>query len=179
MLTADSTVLIVTDVQGKLAQLMHEKDSFFDSLTMMIRAARVLGIPIVWLEQVPDKMGATTPEVARLLEGLAPIAKRSFSAWGEPKFRDALTDLNRRQVLMTGIETHICVLQTSADLLTEGFEVQVVADAVASRHPINKAVGLERIRIAGGLPTTVETAVFEIMREAGGPAFREIIGIVK
>lgn len=179
MLTAESTVLIVTDVQGRLAQLMHEKEAFFQALTATIRAMRVLGVPVVWLEQVPDKMGETTPEVARLLEGLAPIAKKSFSAWGEEKFREALTKLGRRQVLLTGIETHICILQTAADLVREGYEVQVMADAVASRFPLNKEIGLERVRDAGARLTTVEMAAFEIMREAGGPAFREIIGIIK
>jgi nicotinamidase-related amidase len=179
MLTADSTVLIVTDVQGRLAQLMHEKEAFFRALSAAIRAMRTLEVPVVWLEQVPDKMGETTPEVARLLDGLSPIAKRSFSAWGEEKFRDALNGLGRRQVLLTGIETHICVLQTAADLIREGFSVQVMADAVASRAPLDKEIGLARARAAGALPTTVETAVFEIMGEAGGPGFREIIGIIK
>jgi nicotinamidase-related amidase len=179
MLTAESSVLIVTDVQGRLAEIMHERDAFFQGLTTLIQAARVLDVPIVWMEQVPDKMGPTTPEVARLLEGMEPIAKKSFSGWGEPRVREALNRLGRRQVLLTGIETHICILQTAADLVREGFGVQVVADAVASRYPLNKEIGLERAREAGASLTTVETAVFEIMGEAGGPAFREIIGLIK
>lgn len=179
MLTADSTVLIVTDVQGRLAQLMHEKEAFFQALTTTIRAMRVLKVPIVWLEQVPEKMGATTPEVARLLEPQKPIPKRSFSAWGDQKVRAELQQLNRRHVLLTGIETHICILQTARDLVAEGFAVQVMADAVASRSPLNKEIGLERIRNAGGVLTTLETATFEILREAGGPGFRDIIGLIK
>ncbi len=179
MLTPSDTALLVVDVQGKLAQLMHEKEDFFGNLKKMIRGARILAVPILWMEQIPEKLGRTTPEIAELLTGLTPMPKVSFSACGDDAILKQLNALNRRHVLVSGIETHICVYQTAADLVTRGYDAQVVVDAVASRFPINKEVGLEKIRYIGATLTTVETALFEMMKKAEGPQFKEITKIIK
>ncbi len=181
MLELENTVLVLVDVQGKLAQLMYEKDALFENLCKMIRGAKVLQIPILWLEQIPENLGPTVPEVAQAIpDGLQPISKSSFSGWGEDRFVQAFKSLNRGQVLITGIETHICVYQTAADLLAEGqYEVQVVADCVSSRTAGNRDIGLEKIRNAGGFLTSVETVLFELQKKAEGPEFKELIRIVK
>lgn len=180
MLTIDNTALIVIDVQGKLAQLMHQKEDLFANLEKIIKGIQVLEIPIVWTEQVPEKLGQTTPEIAQLLANTAePIAKSSFSCCGHPPFMDALKPLNRKQVLLTGIETHVCVYQTALDLLKLGYEVQVVTDAVSSRASENKQIGLERMNEAGATLTSTEMALFELLRVAEGPQFKEITKIVK
>lgn len=180
MLTPDNTVLLVIDVQGKLAQLMHRKESLFAHLEKIIRGAQVLQLPVIWTEQVPEKLGPTLPEIARLLETTtSPISKASFSCCGHPPFMQALEALNRRQVLVTGIETHICVYQTTLDLLERGYEVQVVADAVSSRTAENRELGLERVKDAGAKLTGTEMALFELLRVAAGPRFKEISRIVK
>ena len=180
MLTPDNTVLLVIDVQGKLAQLMHRKESLFASLEKIIRGAQVLELPIIWTEQVPEKLGPTLPEIARLLATMSgPISKASFSCCGHPPFMQELEALNRRQVLVTGIETHICIYQTTLDLLERGYEVQVVADAVSSRTAENRELGLERTKDAGARLTSTEMALFELLRVAAGPQFKEINRIVK
>ena len=180
MLKAEESVLLVVDIQGKLAGLMHEKEALFANASKMIRGARVLDIPIVWLEQNPDGLGATVSQISEVMpEGLAPISKLSFSCCGEEKFMAALTAAGRRQVLLLGIEAHICVGQTAADLLAMKYEVHVLADAVSSRAALNKQVALERIKDAGGQVTSVEAALFEMLRVAEGPEFKEIVRIVK
>lgn len=179
MLRLDDTVLLVIDVQGKLAQLMHNKTDLFKSLRTMILGAQVLDVPIILTEQYPQGMGATVPEIAELLEGVAPITKTAFSCCGENAFNTAFAALGRRQALLVGIETHVCVWQTASDLLTSEYEVHVVADAVSSRSAENKQIGLQKMRDAGANITCVETALFELMRVAEGPQFKEILKLVK
>ena len=180
MLSDKNTVLVVIDVQGKLAQVMHEKETLYVNLGKMIQGALSLGIPILWLEQNPARMGETIPEVKTLLAAHQPsIAKMSFSAYGEPVFIENLESISRRQVLLAGIETHVCVYQTAADLLKRGYEVNVVADAVSSRKPADREVGLARMQAEGVRLTCVEMALFEVMRTALHPAFKDILKIVR
>lgn len=175
----ENTVFVLVDVQGKLAQLMHEKESLFDNLKRVIRGMQILNIPTLWVEQSPAKMGPTLPEIAELLTGLTPIAKSSFGCWGEPAFRKALGALGRKHVLLAGIETHVCVCQTALSLLENGYPVDIVVDACSSRTPDNKQVGLQRMQQAGARPTSVEAALFELLATAEHPAFREVLKLVK
>ena len=179
MLMRENTVLIVIDVQGRLAQQMHERGDLLENLQKVIKGVKALGIPILWAEQNPDGLGPTLPEVAGLLSETQPIRKLSFSCLGNDRFAQELRALDRRQVLIAGIEAHVCVYQTSVDLLDMGYEVQIVADAVSSRTAANKRIALERVRDAGATVTSTETALFELLRVAKGPEFREILQIVK
>lgn len=179
MLKRETTVLLLVDIQGKLAQLMHEKASLFENLQKLVKGIRALEVPVLWVEQNPAGLGPTIPEVADLLPDLRPMAKMSFSACGEPRFVSALAETGRKQVLIAGIETHICVYQTAVDLLAAGHAVHVVADAVSSRSAVNKAIGIEKMNAAGAVLTSVETALFELLRVAQGDAFKAIAGIVK
>jgi len=179
MLTQENTVLVLVDVQEKLARAMHEKDALLESTVKLVQGAKILGLPIVWTEQNPKGLGATVPEVAELLSNISPVTKLSFSGCGETRFMEQLEKLNRKQALVAGIESHVCVYQTVMDLLNLGYEVQVVADAVASRTPENKAVGLERCRELGASITSTETALFELLRVAEGDKFKQILKVVK
>ena len=179
MLSAEKALLVVIDVQGKLAQLMSGKEALFANLQRCIRGAKVLGLPILWLEQNPEGLGPTIPEVAGLLAGIQPISKFCFSCCGNEQFLQALRASGRKQVLITGIETHVCVYQTSSDLVRLGYEVQVVADAVSSRTAENRQIGLDRIKAAGGTVTSTEMALFEMLKEAKGDKFKEILKAVK
>jgi len=179
MLRVDDTVLVVIDVQGKLAQLMHEKTALFNNLRTMISGARALDVPILLTEQYPQGMGTTIPEIAELLTGVEPITKTSFSCCGEPVFMEAFAKLEREQALLVGIETHVCVWQTAYDLLESDYEVHVVADAVSSRSVDNKRIGLDNLRDTGAVITCTETALFELLRVAEGPRFKEILKLVK
>jgi len=144
----------------------------------------VLELPVIHTEQNPDGLGPTVGELAGLLHNDA-IPKHAFSCWREPAFQKALEGRQRQAVLLAGIESHVCVCQTVADLRAVGFEVHVAADAVSSRTAANRVIGLERCRAAGAAITSVESALFELL-EAAGPAcpagaekFKEILKLVK
>lgn len=179
MLKPDNTALILIDVQGKLASLMHQREQLYRNLEILIKGAQVLELPILWLEQYTQGLGPTIPEVARLLEGRQPLAKLCFSACGLPEFSQALRASGRRRVLLAGIEAHICVYQTCRELLDQGYQVEVVADAVSSRTPENRQIGLDKMAGAGAEITSVEMALFELLRVAGTPQFKEIARLVK
>ncbi len=180
MLKVDNTALLVIDIQGKLAHLMYDKDSFFSNVERMISGAQVLGVPIIWTEQVPEKLGETIPQLRDLLlESTHPVSKISFSCCGEESFRQQLTALNRQQLLITGLETHICVHQTTADLLEMGYEMQIVTDAVSSRTAENRQLGITRMHDAGATLTSTEMALFELLRSATGAKFKAISKLVK
>jgi len=171
--------MLLVDVQGQLAQLMYEKDKLFSSLSLMIKAMKILDVPILWLEQIPSKLGKTIQELSCLMEGVAPIEKFSFSCCKEPEFMNQFKALGRNQVLLTGIETHICVHQTGYELLNQGCQVQVVADCVSSRTRENKEIGLQRLVQSGGQLTSVEMILFELMREAKGEKFKQLVKLIK
>jgi Isochorismatase family len=179
MLSVDRALLMIVDVQGKLAQLMPERDSLFRNLQIVIRGAQILGLPILWLEQNPAGLGPTVPEVASLLFGQRPFPKMSFSACGAPDAVEALRASGRAQVLLAGIEAHVCIYLTAADLLAQGYEVEVIADAVASRSAENKRIGLARAAALHAGITCVETALFELLRRAEGQNFKEILKLLR
>ena len=179
MLKIEDAVLLLVDIQGKLAHLMHDKQLLFDNLQKLVRGIQVLGVPILWVEQNPIGLGPTIPEISDLLPTFKPISKMTFSSCRNDRFLQALKDLHRQQVLIAGIETHICVYQTTADLVDLGTEVHVVADAVSSRCAEDKAIGLQKMRDAGARWTSVETALFELLEVAEGEPFKEILRIVK
>ena len=180
MLTIENTALLVIDVQGKLAEIMDEKEKLFAGLEKIIKGVKVLGLPIIWTEQVPNKLGPTTPALAELMQDVAqPIIKSAFSCSGEASFTAQVEALGRHNLLVTGIETHICVYQTSLDLQAQGYQVHLVTDAVSSRTPENRALAIARIEHAGGILTSTEMALFELLRVAEGDQFKAISRIVK
>ena len=171
---------MVIDVQGKLARLMHQKESFLANVERMVKGVQILEIPIIWTEQVPEKLGDTIPQLREsLLKTTQPLAKVSFSCCGNQPFTEHLKAIDRTQILMTGLETHICVYQTTLDLLDMGYEVQLVADAISSRAAENKQIGLARMQTAGAGLTSTEMALFELLRVAEGDKFRAISKLVK
>ena len=174
-----NTTLTVIDVQGKLAELMHEKDRLYANVGILIRAAKALDIPILWCQQNPAGLGTTVPQIAELLAGITPIDKFSFSCWAEDGFRERLTATQRRQVALCGIETHVCVYQTATDLLRAGFEVAVVADATSSRTADNKQIALSRMQHEGVKLTSTEMLLFELLQSAQHPHFRSLAKLVK
>lgn len=178
-LDPDRSQLVVVDVQGRLARLMHESDAMIRAQTILIRACRLLDVPVTWAEQLPDKLGATVDELQEPLAGLTACAKSSFGCLGDDTLRGRILDSDRDQVVLCGIETHVCVWKTAAALLREGREVHVVADAVSSRSADNKATGLKRLRDAGAVISNVEMALFELMVDATHPAFREVTKLLK
>ena len=179
MLTTENTALVLVDVQGNLAKSMYKKEYLLDNLKKLVKRLQVLGLPILWAEQNPAGLGPTLPEIAELLPNHNPLSKFSFSCCGNAEFIKELKALNRQNMLVAGIEAHVCVYQTVADLVDLNYDVQVVADAVASRTAENKHIGLEKCTQTGAGLTSTETVLFELLKIAKGEKFKEIIKIVK
>ncbi len=179
MLKQTETVLVIVDVQGRLAEVMHDRERLYKNLAILIQGIQALEVPTLWLEQYPKGLGPTIPEVADLLPGLRPITKTCFSGCGQAEFVEALRALGRKQVLVAGIEAHICVYQTVRGLLESGYDVEVVADAVASRVPEDRQTALDKMVRVGAELTSVEMALYELMRESGTPAFKKILPLVQ
>ena len=179
MLEIHDCSLVVVDVQGKLAQLMADKEALFKNLRILIQAAKILEIPIVWCQQVPKALGPTVPEIAELLAGEEPIDKASFSCAGHEPFNAKLEALGRKQVLLCGIETHVCIYQTAMDLLARDLTATVVADAVSSRTAQNRQIGLDRLAAEGAVLAGTEMVLFELLRTAEHPQFKQIAKLVK
>jgi len=179
MLKPENTMLIVIDVQGNLYQAMHEKESLLENLTKIIRGAQVFDLPILVTEQIPSKIGPTIPEIARLITGIVPIPKAHFSCCGEEGFMSELKKIRRGQILMTGIEAHVCVYQTTLDLIEKGYEVHLITDCISSRTASNKVLAIERMVGSGAKRSSMELALFELMKVARGDTFSRMIKIVK
>ncbi len=179
MLDIQQCCLTVVDVQGKLAQLMHEREVLFKNIQILIQAAKILEIPILWCQQCPDALGPTIPEIKQLLAGIEPINKAAFSCCGAEQFNAGLNKLGRNQVMLCGIETHVCIYQTAIDLLRQDFHVEVIADAVSSRSLENKQIAINRLAAEGAKITCTETALFELLKTAEHPQFRQITKLIK
>ena len=179
MLDTQNCCLVVVDVQGKLAQLMHGRQALFKNIQILIKAAHILDIPILWCQQCPDALGPTVPEIAQLLADNEPINKAAFSCCGAEQFNTNLGELARQQVLLCGIETHVCIYQTAVDLLRKGFNVNVAADAVSSRSLDNKQIAISRMAAKGADISCTEMALFELLRTAEHPKFKQVAKLIK
>jgi nicotinamidase-related amidase len=179
LLDPQNTVLVAIDFQEKLFPAMHDKERLLNQVVRLLKGAKVLEIPVILTEQYPQGLGPTLPEIAGLLPDVKPVEKTCFSCCNAELFRAALEGVNCKQVLLCGIEAHICVYQTAVALCQAGYEVQVVADCVSSRDPEDKAVSLLKMGADGISPTTMEMALFELLKVASGEKFRQISKIVK
>lgn len=178
-LTVENTVLVAIDFQERLFPVVHEKENLLRNVLKLIEGAKVLEVPIVLTEQYPKGLGPTLPEIKELIPDIRPIEKVCFNCCDEEAFCKTLESLGRKQVLVAGIEAHICVYQTAAALSRAGYEVQVVGDCVSSREPGNKMVSLFKMGSAGISPTTMEMALFELLEVASGDKFKQISNIVR
>jgi nicotinamidase-related amidase len=173
MLRREDSVLVVVDVQEAFRKVIADFEDVARKSATLVEGARILGVPTIVTEQYPKGLGATVDEVG--LDGQPVLEKTVFAASRADGF-----DLGgRSQAIVCGIEAHVCVHQTVEDLVGKGVEVHLVADAVSSRDPGNKAVALERAARAGAVPTTTEMALLELCGEAGTPEFKEVQGLIK
>lgn len=177
-LTPQNTALVVIDVQEKLMNAMPRRAEALAAIQRLMAAARVLNLPTILTAQYIKGLGPVCPEVMEAAPGIQPIEKLAFSCCGSEEFMRAVKDLRRQRLLLCGIETHVCVQQTAIDLMKDHF-VYVVADAVCSRHEMDASVAIDRIRDCGAVITTVESAVFELLREAGTDQFKQILPLFK
>lgn len=179
MLRRDDVVLVVIDLQDGLLPKISGGDDVVEKAAKLIRFARTLDLPVVWTEQYPKGLGVTNERVARELGGLKALEKVSFGCFDGPGFEDALVATGRNQLLVTGIETHVCVMQTALVALSKGYEVYVPRDAVGSRYSSDYEAGLARMQAHGGEIVTAEMAMFEVLGAAGTPEFKKVLPLLK
>ena len=170
--------LVVVDVQEAFRPAVLDFDRVAANVSVLVRGARVLGLPTLVTEQYPKGLGRTVPEVSEHLDDVEPIEKVCFSAVQAAGFSRALLEARRDQLLLCGIETHVCVSQTAEDPLADGVEVHVAQDAVSSRTAENRTLGLHKMERSGAAVTSVETALFELLKEAGTPEFKAVQALV-
>jgi len=173
-------VVVVVDVQERLAAVMPRRDETVGAIVLLVRAARALGVPVIVTRQNPDGLGDLVPEIAEAVAPGAPVVdKTAFCCCAEPSFLAALGATGRRQVVLVGMEAHICIAQTALALLASGHAVHVAQDAVCSRRDADRAGALARMRAAGVEVTSVESATYELVGRAGTEEFRTVLRFVK
>jgi nicotinamidase-related amidase len=180
-LEADQCVLVVVDIQEKLLPPIFQKEQLLKNSQLLIRLAGILKIPAIVSTQYSKGLGGTVPEIASLLPQMHAIDKQMFSCFGSDVFCTVLKRLpgHRNTVLLCGMESHICVMQTALGALREGYVVHVASDAVSSRSEWNWKVGLDRMRAAGAIVSSTEMAIYELLRSSAAPGFREILPHLK
>uniref|UniRef100_A0A7V6CD77 Hydrolase n=1 Tax=Thermodesulfobacterium geofontis TaxID=1295609 RepID=A0A7V6CD77_9BACT len=182
LINTDKTLLIIIDIQEKLIKAMDKdvaKEVIKNNL-ILIETAKIFDIPIILTEQYPKGLGHTIEEIKKALPLYEPIEKITFNSFLEPNFEKNLDKYkDRKKVILTGMETHVCVWQTAVDLIKRNYTVFVPKDAVCSRKKNDWETGLDLIKSAGGILTTTETLVFQILKKAGTPEFKKILELIK
>ena len=171
--------LLVIDIQDKLLPFIFEKERLVRNSVLLIKGAEVLRLPVFVTEQYRKGLGVTTPEVASAIAGFAPVEKVTFSSCGAPGLNETLKAKGITDLLLCGIEAHVCVLQTCLDLVKDGFNVFVVADAVSARNPENTRLAMDRMRSAGALIVSTEMVFFELLERAATDEFKQILALVR
>lgn len=179
-LRVDDCVLAVIDIQEKLLPPIHEKERLIRNTQLLIRLANILSLPVVVTTQYSKGLGAIVPAISSLLPNIKPIDKLEFGCFGSGEFCSAISVLaGRNTLLLCGMETHICVMQTALGALNQGINVHVAADAVGSRAELNWKLGLERMREAGAVISSTEMMIYEVLRKSDSAAFKEMLHYLK
>jgi nicotinamidase-related amidase len=178
MIASEHAVVVVIDVQGKLAGMMSDPD-YLPRIRALLKGARFLGLPVILTEQAPQKIGTIIDAVRNLAPTVTPIAKETFSCYAEPAFVQELKRIGRKQVIVAGIEAHVCVFQTVRDLVKAGYEVYLVADAISARNPVDQEIGIHRAQKEGAILTTLEMTLTEILQSTRHPNFKDVMALLK
>lgn len=179
---ADDSLLIVVDLQSKLSAVIPEADAeqMIANTGRLLEAADILKVPVLLTEQYPKGLGPTEPAIAsKLPEGTRVFEKTGFSCCAAPGFSEALQDFRHHQLILVGLEAHVCVLQTALELLNLGYQVFIVEDAVCSRKIENKVNSLQRLQQQGATISNYESVLFEWLKSSGHPDFKKISGLLR
>jgi isochorismate hydrolase len=179
LLSRDRALLCVIDLQAPFLGVIWERERLLSAARLLVEAAKILSIPILATTQYAEKLGGIVPEIVLPQGASEPIDKLTFSSAANSQFRELLNASGRDQILLCGLETHICVQQTALDLVHLGYQVHCAADAVSARSIDRHKLGMEKMRDAGVIPCAAESAVFEMLREAGTPEFKALQGLIK
>lgn len=179
MLNAENSLFFLIDIQDRLVGMLKNREEIAKNNSILTKAAKILGVPVIASEQYPNGLGSTILEVREYLNTENILEKTSFSALATDTIKAKLESLNRKKVVLTGIETHICVYQTARALLDAGYEVYVVKNACSSRSSKDYRTALELMRDYGAKLTCVETVLFELLGSSKHPNFKEIQALIK
>ena len=179
MLNQHNTGLLIIDVQGKLARCVHDSESLIENIKALIEGCKILELPIIWLEQNPLRLGDTVSELKALLNDYQPTAKHTFNACHDDVVLSAIKESGVQQWLVCGIEAHICVYQTTMDLIASGYSVEVVTDCVSSRTKTNLDLSLQKLQLNGVGMTSVEMCLFELIGDSRKDVFKQILPLIK
>jgi nicotinamidase-related amidase len=177
LLDRRNCALLVVDLQARLVPVIGHHENVVWNVGRLVRGAHLLSLPVVGTEQYPEKLGRTVPPIAEMLSDIA--EKRDFSCGACPALFRALADKGCSTLLVAGVETHVCVMQTVLDLLADGFDVFVPVDAVGARHELDHRTALHRMDVAGATLTTTESALFEWCETSMAPEFKQISALVR
>lgn len=169
----------MVDVQEKLFPYVENKEELLKNIQLLLKFANIMKIPVLVTEHYPKGLGRTIEEVRSLVPDFRPIQKTSFSCCGNDEFVSALGKYDSRQLVVFGIESHICIAQTALDAKAMGYDVHVVTDAISSRTDMNKGIGTEKMRQFGVIMSSTETVLYEIMESKDIKEFKEILPLLK
>lgn len=179
LLERKNALLVLVDIQERLAEAMKMRARVSKNCIHLIEAAKLLDLPVVLTEQYSKGLGPTVPEIRQALPAYEPLEKMTFDCCGTASFLEHVAATGKKQIVLTGMETHVCVLQTCTSLLKEGYTVHLVRDAVCSRTRENFSAGIEFMRDAGAVITGTETVLFQLLEKAGTPEFKAIAKRIK
>lgn len=181
ILRPDTALLVVVDMQEPFLRAMNNRDGLLANVRLLLQSAALLHIPCIATTQNAVRLGGIAPEIAAVLspDSAPPIDKMTFSCAGSEAFLTSVAHSGRRQIVLCGVETHICVAQTALDLVNQGYQVHVAADAVSSRTLEKHKLGMERLRDSHVLPCAAEAAVYELLGTADAAIFKQILSLVK
>lgn len=174
LLDNENSLLLIIDVQEKFRKIIQDFSNLTRNISILVEASKILNLPVIVSEQYPQGLGNTAAELQSCLGAHETFAKQVFSCCQQEDFVNHLQSIKRKQVLVAGIETHVCVSQTVHDLLALGFSPQVVFEATASRSAKNKEIGLEKMSRAGAIITSIETALFELLKNSSSQSFKSV-----
>jgi nicotinamidase-related amidase len=177
--TREDSLLLIIDIQQAMLKVIDSWETAAGTVKQLIQSATALEVPILLTEQYKKGLGETIPELVQEIESPQIVAKEYFSACLEADFIPTVQSFNRKKIIVTGMETHVCVLQTSLDLIKAGFQVHLVADAVASRVNKNRDIAIDLMRQAGAVITSAEIVIFQWACRANTDEFRKILPVVK
>lgn len=179
LLNRKNTGLLVVDVQEKLMQVMGRKERVIDNIIKLLQLSKLFTLPVIITEQYPKWLGSTLPDIIEHLPSYEPITKLHFNCCDVEAFNKRLNSEGLRNIIVTGVESHICIFQTCVSILEKGYQVHVPQDAVDSRTEENWRVGLELMKKAGALITSTETLIYQILKKAGTNEFKKMLKIIK
>jgi nicotinamidase-related amidase len=179
ILTKEKAVLVIIDIQERLVTAMDKREMVYENCVHLLEAVKLLHIPVVLTEQYPKGLGPTVSEISHALPSYEPLEKNTFDCCRGEGFLEKVGSLKRKQIILTGMETHVCVLQTCLSLLKEGYVVHLVRDAVCSRKKGDFLSGVEMMRDAGAVISCTETVLFQLLEKAGTNEFKVISKRIK